>query len=390
MNDDELYAGVPQQSFRPNTVSELPHQRLRVATDLTERQRLDTAERHAGVPSQAPSAVLEVRGAPVDWLPTEVKLIDDDAIAPTYWSSGLRSPLLSALLLLAVSALLLVVLSEVFQFVQVIQSASLPLQVVAYLCGGVLIICFGWSALRLANTYRKLSTSPQVAVTSIDNAHGRAFTRRQIEEERDAGVLALRSIVESYPIDEKEHLAFLRKMGCNDEDINTLRGNIRFLLESEGAGRAKWLEDCEQKFIRLVDDIAKRRVADYAKRVAVKTAVMPTGFFDSLIVASNAVFLVEELCKCYYVRTSLGNSLLIVIRLVFSTFVSARLEDRIDAATDSLFDGALSSIHEMAKEAFAKVTLNILKRTAEGTINYALFYRLGGAAILYLRPIRLK
>lgn len=391
MNDDELYAGVPRQSARRNVAIESPQiQGSGVPSEPTEQRHIATAEKSAGIPSQVPSVILGVSRAPVDWLPPESKPFDEEPIAPSYWSSVLRSPILSAVLLLAVSALLLVVLSEAVQFVRAVQTASLPLRAISYLCGGVLIISIGWSVIRLVSTYRKLSISPQVTVTSINSATGRALTRRNIDEQRDSGFTALRLIVKRYPIDEKEHISFLRRCGCSDEEIGTLRRNIHFLLESEGAGRSKWLKDCEQKFIVPIDDIAKRRVADYARRVAVKTAIMPTGFFDSLIVVLNAVFLVEELCRCYFVRTSLGNSILLVIRLTFSTFVSARLEDRIDATTDSLFDGALSGIHEVAKEAFAKVTLGILKRTAEGTINYALFYRIGGAAILYLRPMRFK
>jgi len=174
------------------------------------------------------------------------------------------------------------------------------------------------------------------------------------------------------------------------DEIKSLKSNIKTLLRSENAGQSRWIEDCERLFVAVIDEAAKRRVTSYAKRVGVKTAISPTGLVDSLIVTTNSVMMVEELCRLYGVRTGRWQSVLLTWRIFFSTFVSAKLEERIDEAADSLFEGALSSIPEVSKELFARLSMGLLKRAAEGSVNMALFYRLGTATILSLRPIKVS
>jgi uncharacterized membrane protein YcjF (UPF0283 family) len=176
----------------------------------------------------------------------------------------------------------------------------------------------------------------------------------------------------------------------NDEEISVIRNNIKTLLEFENAGRTQWIEDCERLFVEPIDNCAKRRVGSYAKRVAVKTALSPTGLIDSLIVATNSVLMVEDLCRIYHVRSSRTHAVFLLGRIVFSTFVSAKLEDQVTGVADSFFSGAISNLPETSKKLFAKASLGVLSRTAEGAANMALFYRLGTATILKLRPIRLK
>lgn len=389
--DEELTAGVPGQKVRVARREPVASLEDAVSSQPT-ANHAELSEEQIGIPVQRPISHMPVKDVGMG---RQLELLDDDGVSEPQTeaiTAGrlFSSPILTACLIICLSALLIIILSEVFQFVQSVQAAPLILQVVAYVCIGVLAVAFCWALARLAITYRQLVASPQVRLDRIRDARSRAITRDQLARQVDAGYDALVSIVTEYPIHHQGQIALLRRAGMKDDELSTLKSNIATLLKKDHSGKVKWIEDCERLFVKTIDGCAKRRVSDYARRVAVKTALSPTGLLDTLIVVVNAVFMVEELCRLYYVRTSRLHSILLAAQLVFSTFISARLEDRVDDVTDTLFDGVIAGIPEMSKEIFAKVTLGVLKRTAEGTINLAMFYRLGAATMVMLRPIRVK
>ncbi|MCR9291870.1 MAG: DUF697 domain-containing protein [bacterium] len=389
-DEKELHAGVPLQKPRTFTNAGVGSQD-EVTGQTTGRNLGD--EELAGVPNQRP-----IHGRKVEALVDPVLEEFEDTASEFEeensdgFSLGklLSSPVISAAILFAATGILIVILSEFFQFVQAVQASPFIMQVIAYVCIGLLAIVFCIALIRLALVYRLLSVTPKVDLGAIRQTKRRAATRDQIHRQVEAGYKSLRAIVETYPISDKKHKSLLVRCGMNRDEINTFNSNIESLLGSENAGQSRWIEDCERLFVSVIDRTAKRRVTSYAKRVAVKTAISPTGFVDSLIVATNAVLMVEDLCRLYGVRTGRWQSVLLTWRIFFSTFVSAKLEERIDELADSLFEGALSSIPQISKELFARLSLGLLKRAAEGSVNMALFYRLGTATVVALRPISLS
>lgn len=300
-------------------------------------------------------------------------------------SQILSSRILFACILLFVTAFSIVVLSEVVQFIGAVQNSPAAVQIVAYTCIVALAATFFWAIGRLLVAYRQLAASPQVRLD-----RNRALTREQIASELDAGYNSLYAIVKQYPIKERRQRALLRRAGMGEDKLETLRCNIDTLLIDDNLGKVEWIGDCDRLFVKLVDECAKRRVRTYARRVALKTALSPTGLIDSLIVAINAVFMVEDLCRIYSVKTSRWHAVLLAGRVVVNTIISARLEDSVDDVTNTLFKDAISSIPGMTKEAVAKVSLGITKRMTEGAINAKLVYRLGASTIAMLRPIKMK
>jgi len=388
-NDEELAAGVPEQRVKIARREPIASVQTSVTYLPIASEAYELTEEQVGIPVQRPVNHTSVKEVVIQ----QGEILDEEGVngpQAEAITAGrvIASPILSACIILCLAALLIVILSEVFQFIQSVQSAPIALQAFAYVCIGVLALSFCWALARLAIAYRQLVDSPQVRLDRIRDARSRAITRDQIERQVDAGYEALFSIVKEYPIQDQRQIALLNKAGLKDDELTTFKSNISVLLKTDHAGRVKWIEDCERLFVKTIDSCAKRRVSEYARRVAVKTALSPTGLIDSLIVAVNAVFMIEELCRLYFVRTSRWHSVLLAGQLVFSTFISARLDDRVDDMTDSLFDGVISSIPKMSEEIFAKITLGALKRTAEGAVTLALFYRLGASAMVLLRPIR--
>ncbi len=391
---DDLSAGVPVQ--RPaSTKKQAASEEATLASGI-QRKKAVGDEEQAGVPLQRPvkSRKVEALTEPVSSGATDLFGVkDEEETEGPNFSDVLSSPLLFAALVVVFAGILIVILSQFFQFVQAIQSVPLFAQVIGYACVGLLVLAFFIALTRLALTYRRLAVTPAVNLTAIQEAKRRATTRDQLARQVEAGYKSLRDLVQKYPIDSSMHQDFLKRCGMTSDEINMLKSNVKALLKSENAGQSRWIEDCERLFVAVIDDAAKRRVKSYVKRVGVKTAICPTGLVDSLIVTTNSVMMVEELCRLYGVRTNRWQSILLTWRIFYFAFVSAKLEekiDKIDKVADSLFEGALSSVPETAKEVCAKLSMGLLKRAIEAGVNMALFYRLGTATIMFLRPIKVR
>ena len=388
--NDDLKAGVPDQ--RPASAkNQVAPKDAAINSSFQDKFALGEDDQ-AGVPMQRPVESRKVKALTEPALSEDLEPFGDqeDEKATASFSSIVSSPLLSAALVVFASGVLIVILSELFQFIKAVQSAPLFAQAIAYVFVGLLTLAFLIALVRLALAYRRLVVTPKIDLDAIQQAKRRAATRDQVARQVEAGYNSLQEIVKDYPVDDVNHFGLLTRCGMTSDEIKILKSNIKVLLRPENAGQSKWIEDCERLFVAVIDEAAKRRVKSYAQRVGVKTAISPTGLVDSLIVITNAVMMVEELCRLYGVRTGSWQSVLLTWRIFFSTFVSARLEERIGEIADSLFENALSSIPQVSKEVFAKISVGLLKRVAEGSVNMALFYRLGTATIVSLRPIKVS
>lgn len=301
-----------------------------------------------------------------------------------------QSPILWVSLILFLSVFLLVILSELLQFFQSVQSAPIFLQIPAYICIFTLFAALSWSFIKLGIAYWELQKSPQVRLDQIRDGLNRKIIRDQIEKNISEGFTALQIIVQEYPILDKKQIDLLQKSGMNQDGIRTLAANIAYLLEEENVGKEKWIEDCDRLFVQVIDGCAKSLVKTYSLQVALKTAIIPYGFLDAFTVAVNSVYMVEDLSRLYFVRGGKLQSFLLALKVLFNVFIAAKIEDRIDNATEALGSSFLESCKASAGEIFSKLLSGAFKRAAEGAVNGVIFYRLGLATISMLRPIRIK
>jgi|GEM_PF-2904731 len=309
---------------------------------------------------------------------------------PNAWEKIFASPILWVSLILFLSVFLLIILSELFQFIQSVQSAPFFLQIPAYICIFILFSALSWSFIKLGVAYRKLRRSPQVRLDQIRNDLNREIIRNQIEKNIFEGFTALQMIVRDYPIQDKKQIDLLQKSGMTPHGISTFKDNITFLLKEGNLGKEKWIEDCDRLFVQVIDKCAKSLVKTYALQVALKTAIIPYGFLDAFTVAVNSVYMVEDLCRLYFVRGGKWQSFILALKVLFSVFIAAKLEDQIDNATEALGSSFLESCKASAGEIFSKLLSGVFNRAAEGAVNGVIFYRLGLATISMLRPIKLK
>jgi uncharacterized membrane protein YcjF (UPF0283 family) len=394
MIDEEFFTGVPEPRPSDFTIKGASNSNTSATRSTSDARAYDEEydEESVGIPNPRCTEFRRIDplaeytpATPRD--PEENERLQENA--PFGIRQLIASPLMLAAITLAVAGALLVILSEVFQFLEAVKSAPVVVQILAYSFVSILVIMLGLSFARLAIAYRRLRVTPNVDLDAIRQAKRRAVTRDQIQRQVEAGYQSLRGIVSDYPINSDEHRNFLYRCGMSTQEWKTLRSNIETLLNCEAVGQSRWIEDCERLFINLIDNVAKRRVSSYAKRVGLKTAISPTGFVDSLIVFTNSVLMVEELSRLYGVRTTRWQSVILTWRIFFSTFVSAKLEDQIDEFASNLFDGFVHA-PQIAKGLLTQFSAGLLTRVAEGGVNMAMFYRLGTATILSLRPIQLS
>ena len=333
--------------------------------------------------------------SPDDYTPTSGGKTEEDPppTAPlnaTPLRQIFESPILWASLILFLSVFLLIILSELFQFIQSVQSAPFFLQIPAYICIFILFAALSWSFIKLGIAYRQLRKSPQVRLDQIRDGLNRKIIRKQIDKKISKGFEALQMIVKEYPIRDKKQIDLLEKSGMTSGDIRAFESNINFLLGENFVGKEKWIEDCDRLFVQILDKRAKSLVKTYSLQVALKTAIIPYGFLDAFTVAINSVYMVEDLCRLYFVRGGKLQSFLLALKVLFNVFIAAKIEDKIDTATQGFTDSLLESCQASFGELFSKGAAVVLKRAAEGAINGFLFYRIGIATISMLRPIRSK
>lgn len=190
--NDDLNAGVPVQ--RPaSKENQVASEDADLVSGFQRKEALGEEEQ-AGVPMQRPIEGRKVKALTEQMLSEDLEPIGDQEEEKTTasFSSIISSPLLSAALVVVSAGVLIVILSELFQFIQAIQSAPLFIQVIAYACVGLLALAFCIALSRLALAYRQLAVTPKIDLGAIQQAKRRATTRDQVARQVEAGYNSLR------------------------------------------------------------------------------------------------------------------------------------------------------------------------------------------------------
>lgn len=302
-------------------------------------------------------------------------------------SSAFGGRILTTVLALGISGVVIILLSEISQFVQSVRSWPAPFQIPVYLAvlafGGV----FCWAMFQLGRAYRQLVVSPQVNL----DLRLRETIRTQAKEQKkhDTAYKSLQSLVKDYPVNDRGQVRCLKDAGLKGDRMSDFEQGIRRLRDEDHNGVDQWISDCDSLFLKPLDRCADERIKFYARKVMIGTAVAPTGLLDSLIFSTNAILMVRDLFRLYNVRTSTWHSVLLTGQLAFSTFVTTELEDRLDEVSKGWFEelqGKASGMFETFGWSLARGTA---KRVAEGGLNMMMLRRLGIAAKRKLRPIQL-
>jgi len=409
-DDDNRGVGVPRQYPGKPLISPQPQ-------PATSESRSDE-NLGVGVPKQAP------RGETVIYDPaihgpavSGVVHADIPDSEPAWsWLAVLRDPTLVAVLTLIGSALLLLVVSEVSQFLLAVQALPIPLRVIGYVLLTISIGLLVWSASRLFLVFFGRPVTPQIDLAHIHDASSRSMLqdlqKRNVAESKQL----LERLLQDYRLDDPKLRSLMLASGKTDEDLREFKGLCQKLLSNINSSDEDWIQSFSDSVLPFFDDCARNRIQQYAKQVGVRTGLMPTGAIDLLIVSSNSLAMLGDICLLYGVSATRFGMCSIGMRIFMNTFVAARLEGQIDmfvktasAGNDggsmgtgtseavleakkdlvaSFFSEGTSSIFSSMASALSSVTFSVGKRAAEGFGNYLLCLRFGDSCVKLIRPVR--
>ena len=399
LEPDARHVGVPRQGPRPaddhSVEREVATPAPSVASSTTFQEDSDRKrrERRAGVPPQKPPDITVIYDPLIHGEPDEEA--DDPAAraesTAAWWLDVLFSPVIFSITILFGAILLFMLLSEVFQFLQAVQSAPLLLRWLGYAFVVTLVAIASWAAIRLVLCCRKLRVTPQIQRSDYYAARHRSFVRKTAKLNPREGREILTAIVAEYPLKDPRFQKLLKSFGCTKERLTELRGDVQDLVGGEAGSTEAWLSTFDMRVLSVMDECANRCVRNYATQVGLKTALVPSSMADMLIVVTNSLLMLKDLCALYNVRTTPFATCSLAGHLFMNTFVAGQLEDQLKPLAEeaaSALENTLTSLAGDVGKVAATVTVGVGSRAAEGMVNYMFVRRLGTVCIKYLRPIQ--
>ena len=419
--DDVRHIGMPSQKARqlqPDTQEpESTNVDQSPASVMKETQ--EAVERSSGLPDQRPQQKTErydplIHGPePLDSPEADESILKQE---PSLWQRALRGPVVSSLAILIFSIIMLLAVSTVFQFIETVQAAPEPLQWIGYGLVSILLFFICWAIFWLSISYVRRFKTPRIAKADIHSAKHRQFIQAKTKKNVVEGRAILRQILSDYPLRDPRFCQLLTASGCSETALEGLRTEITELIQDRDMPAAAWLTRCNDRVLAIIDTCAQERISSYSYRVGLKTAVMPSGAIDQLIVIFNSLLMLKDLCALYNVKTTPAGTCSVAANIFMNAFVAAKLEGQIsefapdsvsglsetadsaattgaDAGTaatsgQSTLAASMEAITGSAGSAVSAVTLGAGKRAAEGLANGYLIRRLGSVCIRYLRPIQ--
>ncbi|QDV39072.1 YcjF family protein [Tautonia plasticadhaerens] len=287
------------------------------------------------------------------------------------------------LLLLMTAVVLLFVAAQASLFLTTLAAWPPVVRAIGYATAAVLAAMFAVSIVGLAWRYATLPVSPGLRLDRADDLGRRRAVQAQARRNTALAKRRLVEFLDLYPTDPR-HLRFLASISGEEAARQLLERRDR-LRSLDHATDADWVLDFEDQFLTPLDASADALVTRHAVSVGWKTAIVPTGFLDALIVVANAYHLVGALCRLYHLRADSWSTLKITAHIFANTFVAGRLEELTDAAADQAFD----QMHDLIGGQVARTVLSRFSSgITQGTVNALLVRRFGRSAVRALRPIR--
>lgn len=293
---------------------------------------------------------------------------------------------LSVFLIVIAALMGMFITAEIVQFFTTVSAMSAGPRWLAtgamILFGGILIVAFFgllWGVFRLQR-------APQLHLKAMKIlSERRQLQIFAIQRQKDART-KLRRYLRDYPLSGKGQKR-LTALGLREGELASLKlARDRLLDQSRPVGAEDWLDDFQKGFQVILDDLAQRRVKQYARRIAIGTAASPIPFVDQMIVLYGCIALVRDMSTIYQLRPAFGQTVLTLARSIVNTYLSGMLED----LTENAIDG-LGSLEELVGDGLGILTGTVGKavsaKAAEASLNALLIWRLGRRTIGLLQPV---
>jgi uncharacterized membrane protein YcjF (UPF0283 family) len=387
--DDDVRIGLPRPAAHPvPPAPPIPH----AAPPEVE---LRPGETELGRPPQVPATVapLSVQDQATLRAAAQAEVAAQTAEAEELLASEadlslpafVRHPL-TALLVLAVGVFGVFVLNQGLATWATVQGLAVPLNWIAGSVLLVFVLAAVYGAARLAWLYLHLTTNRQIRLAGLAELQQRVRLRWLAQTKAAEAKGHVEAYIRLYPNDALAHKRWT-KLGGSAAGWQGLELARTALLDAgKTASTPHWFEQFKGDFQGRLDKLAEQRIAYYAKRTALVTALSPNGLVDTLATTYFSFALVGELCQIYQLRAGRVGTAIILARVFFHAYLAGQINE-LEGVTEQAFEHLFTTTGVLHELAAARLAGKLGAKAASGALNYFLLQRLGRYTTRLLRPV---
>ena len=342
-------------------------------------REIDPEKSHA-VPADEPSILDRPHEEEQQRYDELLGALDEESPAASNW---LRSTGVIWAIVLIGAMFTLFVLTQAASLMAQVETLALFWRYVGYASAGILILAFGIAGSRLVVLYLRLRRSPTLFTGALQELAKRQRIRTSDLHRAYGHVFrTLHPLLIKYPLDEGA-CARLRRWGADDAQLEHLKDARESLVPAQECAE-DWIEGFRTRFLRVLDQVAEKRIWHSAVTAGKLTAISPRGTIDAVVVGSLALELIGDLCAIYNLKAGRADTLKILSRVFLTTGISREAEEWSQSAAESMFD----SLKEWVPGVLGKAAPAIAGAAADGVANAALISRIGKRTVRAVRPLR--
>ena len=340
----------------------------------------DTA---VGRPIQRPKGELKKSDLNHDDLLLGQKLdedLDEELETPTKLPALFSSSTVLIVLAGLICVLGLFVYSQTLSVLAQLNALPETVRLAGYVGLAVLLLIIVVACLRVFFLFARLRKSRPISIRKVEARSKLGRSEKAYERAQQK----LSEYLRSFKLGDEKNIASLRKLGLSAEAEQRLLDAEARLNEERPVSAGAWIDDFDASFLRELDMLAKMRVIHYAKLVALKTAISPSGLLDTAIVLYNNFRIFSDLLVIYRVRTDWIGTAYVLMWVVGHAYVSGEMGENIGQLSDGISEELSTVLGEgLTSKLFGKAAA----RGAEASANFLFTRRIGLKGIKLLRPI---
>ena len=240
---------------------------------------------------------------------------------------------------------------------------------------------------RFAWGYAKLRRNKQLNLLVLAELDRRTALRRIAIDKKQQARKLLEEYLSGYPLDRPADRRRLAAAGLKADAVEQLtRVRGRLLDADRWSDSDAWFAAFKQDYQGLLEAAAKERVAYWARRAGVVTAVLSNTFADAAGVLYCSFAMLGDLCRIYNLRVGRVGTAVLLTRVFVSGYVAGQLNDLENMSADEVTRVVAPEL-PVGEVVATRVIGKMSGKVATGMANYFIMTRLGAAARRLLQPV---
>lgn len=244
-----------------------------------------------------------------------------------------------------------------------------------------------YAMLRLMWLYVRLRRNKQLRLKGLEELEKRTKLRWLVNAKVKEAKTQLVTYLKEFPLAEGKQRKRLIAVGFPEGTLVELAQVKEKLLDvNRWASDDVWFEAFRESFQARLDEVATTRVAYWARRTAVGTAVSPNTLTDTTMTLYFSFTMLADLCQVYNLRAGRLGTAVMLARVFFNAYLAGQMQEMEHMTAEQIQN--LLTPHIPASELLmAKVLGKVGAKASAGVINYFLLNRLGRYSCRMLRPV---